>query len=136
MTVMESHALAVIPQNPVQRHPLRGKDFAAVRARLERLLTEDADGGPREGPLPPLRVRSPARLPFLAPHVCAELLADSDASAPRGVMATGIEPDLQRLLEERLSGLTAGIWLMLPYSTPRSAGTSPRPRRASCSSSG
>ena len=107
LTVMESHALAVIPQNPVQRHPLRGKDFAAVRARLERLLTEDADGGPREGPLPPLRVRSPARLPFLAPHVCAELLADSDASAPRGVMATGIEPDLQRLLEERLSGLTA-----------------------------
>ena len=107
LTVMESHALAVIPQNPVQRHPLRGKDLAAARARLERLLTEDADGGPREGPLPPLRVRSPARLPFLAPHVCAELLADSDAPAPRGVMATGIEPDLQRLLEERLSGLTA-----------------------------
>lgn len=106
LTVMESHALAVVPQNPVQRHPLHGKDFAAARARLERLLAEDEDGPAGPAP-PPLRVRSPGQLPFLAPHVCAELLADSGAPAPRGVMATGIEPDLQRLLEEHLSALTA-----------------------------
>lgn len=109
LTALESHALAVVPQNPVSRHPARGRDFTAARARLERLLAaeEAPASGVRAPAPPPLRVRSPERLPFGAPHVCAELLADAAAPDVRGVIAAAIEPDLQRLLEERLSALTA-----------------------------
>ena len=109
LTALESHALAVIPQNPVHRHPLHGRDFAAARARLEGLLAaEDGSaGGAQPLALPPLRVRSPAHLPFGAPHVCAELLADAAAPDARGVIAATIEPDAQRLLEDQLSALTA-----------------------------
>lgn len=109
LTALESHALAVIPQNPVKRHPLHGRDFAAARARLEGLLAAEGAASPGERPpaLPPLRVRSPARLPFGAPHVCTEVLADAGAADPQGVIATTIEPDLQRLLEDHLSALAA-----------------------------
>lgn len=108
LTALESRALTVVPQNPVSRHPVHGRDFATARARLERLLAGESPAPGASPPaLPPLRVRSPERLPFGAPHVCADVLADAAAPDARGVIATTIEPDLQRLLEERLVALAA-----------------------------
>ncbi|MDD2967589.1 MAG: transglycosylase domain-containing protein [Desulfovibrionaceae bacterium] len=40
LTRMECFALTVIPQNPVQRNPLNGKEFTAARLRMHRLWEE------------------------------------------------------------------------------------------------
>ncbi|MGN1038352.1 MAG: penicillin-binding protein 1C, partial [Mailhella sp.] len=105
LTPMESHALAVIPQNPVHRHPLHGRDFASARARMERMLAEDKAAYSSQGDvLAPLKVRSPESRPFAAPHVCAELMAEKTDG---GVITSTIEPDLQRMLERALSSLAA-----------------------------
>ncbi len=108
LTTTESHALAVIPQNPVHRHPLHGREFAAARARLELLLAEDTH--PRnmqEADIPPLKVRSPESRPFAAPHVCAELLAEKTQPMALGMIVSTIEPDLQSMLERALSSFAA-----------------------------
>ncbi len=96
---LECHALAVVPQNPVRRDPARGGEFRQARARLEREL---AGMGP-EAPVPPLRVRSPARLPFAAPHLVMELLGDGPGAVEGDTVRTCIAPDFQRLLEEALA---------------------------------
>lgn len=96
---LECHALAVVPQNPVRRDPARGGEFRQARARLERELS----GLGPEAPVPPLRVRSPARLPFGAPHLVTELLGDGPEAVEGGTVRTCIAPGLQRLLEEALA---------------------------------
>ncbi len=97
LSELECHALAVVPQNPVRRAPAGGTEFQAARARLERELS----GSGPEALVPPLRVRSPARLPFGAPHLVTELLGDGPGGG--GTVQTCIAPGLQRLLEETLA---------------------------------
>lgn len=126
LTLTECLALTVIPQNPVSRDPLRGRDFHAARARMQALWQEhQGDGGlfaavPPVSPLPPLadrtkgqglqplRIYSPASLPFKAPHVVMEVLAQSagltqpgqDSSRP---LHTTIDPAQQLLVENMLA---------------------------------
>ena len=101
LTAMESCALTVIPQNPVRRDPVRGADFDPARLRLHRLL----DGLDREGleDAPRLRVRPLSRLPFKAPHLCAELLSGAETDVAKGRIVSTIEPDLQAMLESILT---------------------------------
>lgn len=96
---LECHALAVVPQNPVRRAPAGGREFRQARERLEREL---AGMGP-EAPVPPLRVRSPARMPFRAPHLVMELLGDGPGAVNGDTVRTCIQPGLQRMLEEALA---------------------------------
>lgn len=96
---LESHALTVVPQNPVRRDPARGKEFQAARARLERSLS----GLGPEAPVPPLRVRSAARVPFGAPHLVMEILGDGPGAVGGDTVRTCIAPGLQRLLEAALA---------------------------------
>lgn len=98
---MESCALTVVPQNPVRRDPVRGPDFDTARLRLHRLLGEINGAGADEAPR--LRVRPLSRLPFKAPHLCTELLAEPGAGVSQGRIVSTIEPDLQAMLEDCLS---------------------------------
>jgi penicillin-binding protein 1C len=104
LTALESCALTVIPQNPVRRDPVRGPDFDAARLRLHRLLAERNGEGTDEAPR--LRVRPISSMPFKAPHLCAELLAEARAGAAPGRIVSTIEPDLQAMLESCLASFT------------------------------
>lgn len=97
LTELECLALAVTPQNPAARRPDAGRDSARARARLEASLA-----GASPGEASPLRVRSPAQLPFLAPHLSAELLARENS----GEIRTFIQKDLQAMLERSLLSFT------------------------------
>lgn len=105
LTFLESQALAVVPQNPVARRPGSGRDFDSARLRH---VSVNA----------PLKAYNAADLPFRAPHLAMELLARDGGRKWR----TGIEPDLQALLERSLRafarrgrriGLSNGAALMV-----------------------
>lgn len=98
LTRLECLALAVVPQNPVARNPVSGKDFDESRARLAALMNE---GGLETAS--PLKVRSLARLPFVAPHLSMELLGKPDFLNGEGVARSFIEQDLQKLLERAIT---------------------------------
>lgn len=108
LTLTECLALTVIPQNPVSRDPLRGRDFHAARARMQALWQEHQGGSAMltalaEGQkLPPLRIFSPDSLPFKAPHAVMEVLAQTTRDFSRPVRTT-IEPAQQYLLESMLT---------------------------------
>jgi len=101
LTESESLALTVIPQNPIRRNPVNGRDFDAARARFLRLSLEE--NSVSSAASPPLRVRPLSRLPFRAPHVSTELLAEDGPER----LASTIEPDLQTMLESCLASYTA-----------------------------
>ena len=101
LTESESLALTVIPQNPIRRNPVNGRDFDAARARFLRLSLEETSVSSAASP--PLRVRPLSRLPFRAPHVSTELLAEDGPER----LASTIEPDLQTMLESCLASYTA-----------------------------
>lgn len=129
LTLAEHLALAIIPQNPVARSPLRGNNFHTARSRMHRLwnaaqaATEQTAtasspkaGAPlKENPLDesPLRVRDPGALPFEAPHVSASLLAPAQETAPLplpvlpSVLRTTLDLPLQRLVETKLRQFAA-----------------------------
>jgi len=102
LTGSESLALTVVPQNPIRRNPVNGPDFDAARARFLRLCQSEADGT-APAASPPLRVRPLSHLPFRAPHVSTELLAEAGQER---ILST-IEPDLQAMLESCLASYTA-----------------------------
>jgi penicillin-binding protein 1C len=117
LTRMECFALTVIPQNPVQRNPLNGKEFTAARLRMSRLWEEAQpaearalspaphQSGQQADSLPPLRLFGLTELPFEAPHVCAGLLALPATSASR--LHTSIELPAQHVLESQLRAFVA-----------------------------
>lgn len=124
LTRMECLALAVIPQNPIRRNPLHGKDFMAARVRMHRLWDAAQPEAPRtntaalpspqstgqgaeqkHAALPPLRVFAFADLPFEAPHVCAALLAQPDTGTSR--LHTTLELPAQHVLERQLRAFVA-----------------------------
>ncbi len=96
LTRLECMALAVVPQNPVARNPVSGKDFDEARIRLAALMAEG-------GTASPLKVRSLARLPFAAPHLSMELLGRPDFLNDQGIARSFIEQDLQKLLERAIA---------------------------------
>ena len=91
LTPSQSRALSLVPQNPTDRTPGRGEGFLKARGRI----TGDTD---------PLRMFSPASLPFGAPHVSAELLPLSKNGQP---VRTFIDPALQRITEQALQTFAA-----------------------------
>lgn len=122
LTPGEGIALAVVPQHPARRHPLRGPDFDAARARLTALLPPEdggtaggaraagaspaddrrAGGSPRSlaGGIPRLRLFAPEDLPFEAPHATTEAFRAAGRGAGRGgVIRLTIDLPLQRLAE-------------------------------------
>ncbi len=107
LTELESRALTVVPQNPVRRDPVRGPDFDAARLRLHRLFAERAGSEvAMQEETPRLRVRPLSRLPFKAPHLSTELLAEAGTSVASGRLLSTIEPDLQAMLETCLRTFT------------------------------
>ena len=120
LSLSESLALAVVPQNPVRRSPLNGPDFGSARARMAALAVSDRNGEPAEAPdygngtgilrasgaetLPPLRVYGPSSLPFSVPHLSGELLPYSVEGRP---VRTYIDSRLQHLLERVVAGFAA-----------------------------
>jgi penicillin-binding protein 1C len=98
LTLEESLALAVTPQNPVRRNPL-GRDFQAAGARVRARV-----GWPeRDDEARPLRVFGFGELPFLAPHAAGELLAGAGA----GDVRSTLDMRAQRALEKTIARYTA-----------------------------
>lgn len=100
LTVTESLALAIVPQNPEKRSPLQGQDFDAARHRMRGIWEGTS---PQTLPVlqtapPPLHVYGPAALPFVAPHVSTEALA-----ARSGETRTTLDSSLQQLVETSLT---------------------------------
>lgn len=122
LSLTESLALAIVPQNPVRRSPLSGPDFSVARARMERLWRGAhptsstpfvsgplADATFHGSPLTnaPLRVFGPKALPFAAPHASAALLTAWDFATQSDPLTTTLDRPLQRLLENRLTAFAA-----------------------------
>ena len=122
LTLSESLALAVVPQNPGKRSPLNGSGLAEARATMHRLWAERA-GHAAELVVPmPLRVHGPASLPFAAPHATTEVLEQAARAAAHAGAAQGsararpapgagrhvttLDAPLQAFLEARLREFT------------------------------
>lgn len=88
LTLSESRALAIVPQNPVARQPGVGRDFEQARHKFA-------------GGATPLKVHKIAELPFYAPHLAMELLGKERNAK---VWKTSIERDLQQMLERAIAG--------------------------------
>lgn len=101
LTDSEAHALTVVPQNPAARNPAFGRDFNKACFMLEHIIGQ-MDAEPQFMGAS-LNVRKPCNLPFFAPHVSLELLRSSATTK----INTGIERDLQVLLEKSLRNFTA-----------------------------
>ncbi len=105
LSLGEALALAVIPQNPTDRFPVRASGRAELLAARERLLevwlsgAGDADPGmvARARLVPAFR--SPARLPSHAPHFVRDHVPHNGGSRIR----TTLDLDLQGLLEARIA---------------------------------
>ena len=93
----ESAALMLVPQNPVARRPSSHNPAFLEAARRQ---------WHGRGEYAPLRVFSPADLPFAAPHLCAELLGRVDQASP-GELRSTLDIALQRRLESEISRYTA-----------------------------
>lgn len=98
LALPESIALAVIPQNPLARFPLKRDVSAwkAARLRLYRQLPAPYERYAKQMELP-LAVKGPADLPFLAPHFINGL-----TPAP-GDVTTTLDLGIQRLMERHIA---------------------------------
>ncbi len=100
LTVAESLALAVLPQNPAQR-----ADFGADQQQARRALAIAwQQHYPRETSVTTLSDtslsgRTRSQLPFGAPHLTDQLL---QTNVQDGVIETTVEPQLQHLIERLL----------------------------------
>ena len=105
LSLGEALALAVIPQNPTDRFPVRSAGRAELLAARERLLAAwltaagDADPGTVARARLVPAFRSPARLPSHAPHFVRDHVPYD--GSPR--IRTTLDLDLQGLLEARIA---------------------------------
>ncbi|HEY6807416.1 MAG TPA: penicillin-binding protein 1C [Gemmatimonadales bacterium] len=110
LTLPEALTLAALPQNPTRRSPGGGADADAAlreaRAVLYARWRAAHPPEPGEAGLMRLAVRmgSPADLPFRAPHLVDEVLADGPA-APE--IRTTLDRRLQDLLEREIRNYVA-----------------------------
>lgn len=105
LSLPEALALAVIPQNPAGRRPTSERGYAEMAAARQRLIELWADEyGLAEHVLQQfelrLAVRDPGELPFFAPHLTQQLLADR--RPPAGRRATTLDLSMQRTVEALL----------------------------------
>ena len=95
----EALALAVIPQNPAARFPAAAGGREALLKARERLLRRwRKQGGRAPGVVLAPSFRSPARLPFRAPHFVRDHVPHTGAAEIR----TTLDLDLQTLVEARV----------------------------------
>ena len=105
LSLGEALALAVIPQNPTDRFPVRVAGRAELLAARERLLAAwlsgagDADPGTIARARLVPGFRSPARLPSHAPHFVRDHVPYDGGSRIR----TTLDLDLQGLVEARIA---------------------------------
>ena len=98
LSLAESEALMLVPQNPVRRRP------SSTNKAFQEAARSYWHG---KGEYAPLKVYSDKDLPFRAPHLTSELLSGEPASCPGkacsgGVVKTTIDRQRQQLLEEWL----------------------------------
>lgn len=106
LTLPESMALSVVPQNPVRRNPTSKAGYAELvkaRARLFQRWLEihPADADRREQLELPLAIRPPEALPFRAPHFINGLKGGP------GDVNTSLDLSLQQLLESHIARYVA-----------------------------
>ena len=105
LSLGEALALAVIPQNPTDRFPVRAAGRAELLAARERLLAAwlSAAGDADPGTIARARLvpgfRSPARLPSHAPHFVRDHVPYDGGARIR----TTLDLDLQGLVEARIA---------------------------------
>ena len=103
LSLVEALSLCVVPQNPSARAPRpRGgpSELDAARQRLFGMWVAAHPGDARQAPLMalPLDARTPAQLPYMAPHYVQEV-ASRLPPGHRGAVDTGLDLDLQQLVE-------------------------------------
>ncbi len=103
LTLAEALTLVLIPQSPARRAPMPDEPAALTAAR-EALLARWIEGHPQDRTAAslaraPLRYRTPAALPFEAPHLVTGLLASSRRGA---VLQASIDLHQQHLIEKRI----------------------------------
>jgi len=109
LTLAEALTLAVIPQHPARRRPDSpgtGSDtdtaalLSARRALFGRWLEQHPDHGREQSDLAlPFRARSPADLPFRAPHLVEATIRDHPREPE---IHTTLDPTLQHILERHV----------------------------------
>jgi penicillin-binding protein 1C len=110
LTFAESLTLAVIPQSPRARGSL-GEESAALRTARLQLLREwiDRYGASQEAiaaASQTLSIGSRGQLPFTAPHLSTDLLADS---RPGTSVHTTVDLALQRVLDRTVAQYIASV---------------------------
>jgi len=114
LTLPESLTLAVLPQAPTRRGRLTsdgdgnviGPALSAARERLYQRYRQLGRGGAADDALLalPLRLRSPAALPFAAPHFVERVLAERwRRSQSQARLTTTLDLPLQTLVEKRVA---------------------------------
>jgi penicillin-binding protein 1C len=103
LSLAEALTLAVIPQHPEKRSPLRGshpRELGEARLRLAHEWQKH-HGNSVSGLSETLEVSMASRheLPFLAPHLVDRVLASGDSDAR---ITTTVDSELQELIERRL----------------------------------
>ena len=113
LTLSEALTLAVIPQNPNERNPLRLETRAAgsgpqalktARARLYEkysALYPDARALAPEFRLP-IQIHTTSELPFFAPHFTEKMLRAREAMMDRAYIPSSLDLKIQTLLESRV----------------------------------
>ncbi|MCR5813720.1 MAG: penicillin-binding protein 1C [Desulfovibrio sp.] len=90
---LEAEALMLVPQNPVLRRPsMKNPHFLEA---LRRILSDGEE-------VASLRIYGVEDLPFLAPHLCQELLQQKDEQGPWEKRLTTLDLGRQQLLEAQL----------------------------------
>lgn len=108
LTLVEALALTVIPQHPARRRPDNpGSEndmkalLAARQALFERWVEQHPEHASEQSALAlPFRARSPAELPFRAPHLVEAVLRDHPREPE---IHTTLDPALQQVLERQAS---------------------------------
>ena len=113
LALPEALALAVLPQDPTRRARDAAADTpdglnAGLRQARERLYARwrerhAQDAGSDALMRMPLNLRTPAQLPFLAPHAVEQVLREAHMAGERTPrLDTTIDPALQRTLERQV----------------------------------
>ncbi|QPJ63577.1 MAG: penicillin-binding protein 1C [Candidatus Nitronauta litoralis] len=104
LSLAETLALSIVPQNPSKRNPLKGSgntELVKARSRLfdAWIKKHPEDKGQHALLELPLQVYSPSRLPFYSPHFLENILSPS-----LGRVETQLDSKLQVRLEAVLKG--------------------------------
>ena len=111
LTLQEALTLAVLPQNPTRRAPASGEASGTALREARAALYQQWRGTHQvtaaDDHLAQLAVplASPAQLPFRAPHLVDQVLADTAGEAE---IHTSLDRHLQAVLERELRGYVAG----------------------------